>query len=79
MLKNARFYDLLDSAVYLALSQNPGRIAEEMSSEDHIVVIDEIQSEHDKELLRLQPKPNFFPLSHISSKRTWLLGFQYLP
>jgi predicted AAA+ superfamily ATPase len=43
MLKNARFYDLLDSSVYLALSQNPGRIAEEMSSEDCIVVIAEIQ------------------------------------
>jgi len=43
MLKNARFYDLLDSSVYLALSQNPGRIAEEISGEDRIVVIDEIQ------------------------------------
>jgi len=43
MLKNARFYDLLDSSTYLALSQNPGRIAEEVSSLDRIVVIDEIQ------------------------------------
>jgi len=43
ILKNARFYDLLDSSTYLALSQNPGRIAEEVSSLDRIVVIDEIQ------------------------------------
>jgi predicted AAA+ superfamily ATPase len=43
MLKNARFYDLLDSSTYLALSQNPGRIAEEVSSLDRIVVIDGIQ------------------------------------
>jgi predicted AAA+ superfamily ATPase len=43
VLKNARFYDLLDSSVYLLLSQNPGRIAEETSPEDRIVVIDEIQ------------------------------------
>jgi predicted AAA+ superfamily ATPase len=43
MLKNARFYDLLDSSTYLTLSQNPGRIAEEVSPLDRIVVIDEIQ------------------------------------
>jgi predicted AAA+ superfamily ATPase len=43
MLKRARFYDLLDSSTYLALSQNPGRIAEEVRSSDGIVVIDEIQ------------------------------------
>jgi uncharacterized protein len=43
MLKHARFYDLLDSSIYLVLSQNPGRIAEEVSSSDSIVVIDEIQ------------------------------------
>lgn len=43
MLKNARFYDLLDSSTYLALSQNPGRIAEEVSSLDRIVVIDAVQ------------------------------------
>jgi hypothetical protein len=37
--KDARFYDLLDSSVYLLLSQNPGRIAEETSPGDRIVVI----------------------------------------
>jgi predicted AAA+ superfamily ATPase len=42
-LKNARVYDLLDHAVYLALSQNPGRMAQELSPKDRIVVIDEIQ------------------------------------
>lgn len=43
VLKNARVYDLLDSSVYLALSRNPGRIAEELGPEDRLVVIDEIQ------------------------------------
>ena len=42
-LKNARVYDLLDTSIYLALSQNPGRIAQELSPKDRIVVIDEIQ------------------------------------
>lgn len=42
-LKEARIYDLLDTSVYLALSQNPGRIAQELTPQDKIVVIDEIQ------------------------------------
>lgn len=42
-LKNIRVYDLLDHAIYLALSQNPGRIAQELTPKDRIVVIDEIQ------------------------------------
>ena len=42
-LPQARCYDLLDSAVYLALSQRPGRLAEELSDRDRIVVIDEVQ------------------------------------
>ena len=42
-LKGARSYDLLDSSIYLALSRNPGRIAEELTPQDRIVVIDEIQ------------------------------------
>jgi predicted AAA+ superfamily ATPase len=42
-LPGARVYDLLDSSVYLALSQHPGRIAEEMEPRDTLVVIDEIQ------------------------------------
>ena len=42
-LKGARVYDLLDSSVYLALSQNPGRLAEELVPHDRVVVIDEIQ------------------------------------
>jgi len=42
-LKNVRVYDLLDNSVYLALSQNPGRLAQELSPEDRIVVLDEIQ------------------------------------
>jgi len=42
-LKNVRVYDLLDSEIYLTLSRNPGRIAEELQPQDRIVVIDEIQ------------------------------------
>ena len=42
-LKNARIYDLLDTSLYLALSQYPGRIAEEILPQDEIIVIDEIQ------------------------------------
>jgi len=42
-LKNVRVYDLLDSSIYLVLSRNPGRISEELSPQDRIVVIDEIQ------------------------------------
>ncbi len=36
-------YDLLDSAVFLALSQNPGRLAEELAPATEFVAIDEIQ------------------------------------
>lgn len=42
-LPKARLYDLLDSSVYLALNQNPGRIAQELTGKEHLVVIDEIQ------------------------------------
>lgn len=42
-LPEARVYDLLDSSVYLALSREPARIAEEMGAATRIVVIDEIQ------------------------------------
>lgn len=42
-LAAARVYDLLDSSVYLALSRDPGRIAQEISARDRVVVIDEIQ------------------------------------
>lgn len=38
-----RIYDLLESSVYLALSRNPGRLEEEISPGDRMVVIDEIQ------------------------------------
>jgi predicted AAA+ superfamily ATPase len=42
-LIRARVYDLLDSSIYLALSQDPGRIGQELTAQDRIVVIDEIQ------------------------------------
>ncbi len=42
-LPAARVYDLLDSATYLALSQNPGRLGQELTGRDRVVVIDEIQ------------------------------------
>ncbi|MBI4720525.1 MAG: AAA family ATPase, partial [Chitinivibrionia bacterium] len=42
-MENVRVYDLLDSAVYLSLSQNPGRLTQELSQRERVVVIDEIQ------------------------------------
>jgi uncharacterized protein len=42
-LKGVRVYDLLDTSVYLVLSRDPGRIAQELTPQDRIVVIDEIQ------------------------------------
>ena len=42
-LKGVRLYDLLDTSTYLALSQNPGRIAQELTPQDRVVVIDGIQ------------------------------------
>jgi predicted AAA+ superfamily ATPase len=42
-LPDHRVYDLLDTSVFLALSQNPGRMAEEVGPTERIVVIDEIQ------------------------------------
>ncbi len=42
-LPEARVYDLLDHSTYLSLSQRPGRIAEELTDENRLVVIDEIQ------------------------------------
>src|SRR5512140_3518631 len=42
-LKGIRTYDLLDTADYLSLSQNPGRLEEELQPSDQVVVIDEIQ------------------------------------
>ncbi len=42
-LPKARVYDLLDSAVFLALSRRPSQMAEELGPADRLVVIDEIQ------------------------------------
>ena len=42
-LKGVRSYDLLDNSVYLSLSRDPGRIAQETGPRDKIIVIDEIQ------------------------------------
>ncbi len=43
VLPDIVFYDLLDSANYLAFSRNPGRLAEEIGSSVKRVIIDEIQ------------------------------------
>jgi predicted AAA+ superfamily ATPase len=43
VLPKVRIYDLLDHSVYLALSQRPSRLAEEVLPKDELVVIDEIQ------------------------------------
>ncbi len=42
-LPGVRLYDLLDSTTYLTLSRNPERLAQELGTQDHLVVIDEIQ------------------------------------
>ena len=42
-IPTAQVYDLLDSSVYLSLSQNPGRLAEEIGPQTSLVAIDEIQ------------------------------------
>jgi predicted AAA+ superfamily ATPase len=42
-LPGARIYDLLDTGVYLTLSREPGRIAQEIGPREKLVVIDEIQ------------------------------------
>jgi len=42
-LKDVKVYDLLDTSIFLALSQNPGRIAQEATPQDRLIVIDEIQ------------------------------------
>ncbi|MEW6667251.1 MAG: ATP-binding protein [Thermodesulfobacteriota bacterium] len=42
-MKGVRVYDLLDTSIYLALSHDPGRMAEEITPQDRVVVIDEIQ------------------------------------
>ena len=38
-LRGVRVYDLLDSSIYLTLSQNPGRISEELTPQDRVVVM----------------------------------------
>ena len=43
VLPEVRVYDLLDSSVYLALSQRPSRLEEELRPQDEILAIDEIQ------------------------------------
>jgi predicted AAA+ superfamily ATPase len=42
-LPDAALYDLLDSATFLALSRDPGRLGKELSSAEQVAVIDEIQ------------------------------------
>jgi hypothetical protein len=36
-LKNVKVYDLLDTATYLRISQNPGRIGQELSPADRTI------------------------------------------
>ena len=42
-LKGIRVYDLLDTVTFLALSQEPGRLHQELGPKNRLVVIDEIQ------------------------------------
>ena len=43
LFSGIQLYDLLDSSVYLALSRNPGLLEEQLSPENKVVVIDEVQ------------------------------------
>jgi len=42
-LRDVRVYDLLDTVTYLALSQNPSLLEQELLPQDRMIVIDEIQ------------------------------------
>ena len=42
-LREARVYNLLDTSTFLLLSQNPGRLGQEIGPREKVVVIDEIQ------------------------------------
>jgi predicted AAA+ superfamily ATPase len=42
-LPEARYYDLLDTDVFLTLSRRPAQLAEELGADDRLVVLDEIQ------------------------------------
>ena len=42
-MKNVKVYDLLDTSVYVALSHHPGRLGQEITDRDRVVIIDEIQ------------------------------------
>ncbi len=43
VFKNCKIYNLLNSDIYLSLNQRPARLREELSKNDKIVIIDEIQ------------------------------------
>jgi len=75
-LPDARVYNLLDSAVYLALRQNPGRLAEELTAGPGVVVIDEIQRAPDllNEVHRLIEERRIRFLLTGSSARTLRRG-----
>ncbi len=70
-LNDVLVYDLLDTRTYLNLSQNPGRLEEEIKPSDRIVVIDEIQRLPDllHEVHRLIEKRNIRFLLTGSSAR----------
>ena len=42
-MSDCRIYDLLDSSVFATLSQNPGRIGEEIQDRTQFVIVDEVQ------------------------------------
>lgn len=42
-LKDVRVYNLLDNTLFLDFNRNPGRLSEELTARDKVVVIDEIQ------------------------------------
>ncbi len=42
-MRGVKYFDLLDSAVYLSLSEDPSRLGQQVAPNDRIAVIDEIQ------------------------------------
>jgi len=80
-LPKARVYDLLDGGTLAALSQNPSRIEQELTPQDHCVVIDEVQRLPDllNEVHRLiEKKKIHFLLTGSSARKLRRTGVNLL-
>lgn len=80
-LPKARVYDLLDGGTLAALSQNPGRIEQELTPQDHCIVIDEVHRLPDllNEVHRLiEKKKIHFLLTGSSARKLRRTGVNLL-